>query len=306
MPASSRVRRVTRRLAELLRVCQGSKPWRCRRIGRRAHRSAGSLAAAGPGPAVGIDVSPPPRVEVVVTGIPRPIQLALDADGRLVVLSQGWRGDAAGEIYRRRPPRLAAGGRDARAPGGDSLRRRAAQDELREPRRRSRERRSLPRRGERQSHLSARDATSGLQVMAVGLNHLLGGSAIALDPTGTARLHRLRESGDASSIRDAPAARRSTGSRDEGYRGPRGLPPRPPRASGRSRGAPTSLVPIFPRARKGRHRPRAALAAHRRGVAPDDDLVFLSAVGEVFEARVRRRAPPRRPPARRALPSDAT
>ena len=39
-------------------------------------------------------------VEVVVTGIPRPIQLAIDASGSLVVLSQGWRGDAAAEIYR--------------------------------------------------------------------------------------------------------------------------------------------------------------------------------------------------------------
>jgi hypothetical protein len=55
---------------------------------------------AGPGSAAGIDVSLPPRVEVVVTGIPRPIQLALDAKGGLVVLGQGWRGDAAGEIYR--------------------------------------------------------------------------------------------------------------------------------------------------------------------------------------------------------------
>ena len=39
------------------------------------------------------------RVEVVVTGISRPIQLAFDPSGGLVVLSHG-RGDAAGELYR--------------------------------------------------------------------------------------------------------------------------------------------------------------------------------------------------------------
>ena len=31
---------------------------------------------------------------------PAAVQLALDAAGRLVVLSHGWRGDAAAEIYR--------------------------------------------------------------------------------------------------------------------------------------------------------------------------------------------------------------
>src|SRR2546422_2838255 len=39
------------------------------------------------------------RFEVVATSIPRPAQLALTASGRLVVLSHGWRGDAAAEIF---------------------------------------------------------------------------------------------------------------------------------------------------------------------------------------------------------------
>ena len=60
----------------------------------------GGLLAAGPGAAASTDTLLPPSVEVVVTGIPRPIQLVLDAKGGLVVLGQGWRGDAAGEIYR--------------------------------------------------------------------------------------------------------------------------------------------------------------------------------------------------------------
>ena len=38
------------------------------------------------------------RIEVVATGVPRPAQLAFSA-GRLVVLSQGWRGDSAAEIF---------------------------------------------------------------------------------------------------------------------------------------------------------------------------------------------------------------
>src|SRR3989454_9820084 len=39
------------------------------------------------------------RFEVVATSIPRPAQLALTTAGRLVVLSQGWRGDSAAEIF---------------------------------------------------------------------------------------------------------------------------------------------------------------------------------------------------------------
>src|SRR5438445_5989019 len=53
-----------------------------------------------PRPAVSAEVAPGFRVDVVVTGVPRPIQLAIDPRGRLVVLSAGWFGDAAGEVYR--------------------------------------------------------------------------------------------------------------------------------------------------------------------------------------------------------------
>ena len=55
------------------------------------------------------------RVEVVVTGIPRPIQLALDAQGTLVVLGQGWRGDAAAELYRIDPRTYQANYQSAQA-----------------------------------------------------------------------------------------------------------------------------------------------------------------------------------------------
>src|SRR5258706_14927996 len=46
------------------------------------------------------EVAPDLRAEVVVVGVPRPVQLAVDASARLVILSHGWRGDAAAEIYR--------------------------------------------------------------------------------------------------------------------------------------------------------------------------------------------------------------
>ncbi len=57
--------------------------------------TAALLAQAGAPPAAGAEPGP----DVVATGIPRPLQLAID--GRtLVVLSPGVRGDAAGELYR--------------------------------------------------------------------------------------------------------------------------------------------------------------------------------------------------------------
>src|SRR5512132_1791472 len=49
--------------------------------------------------ALGREVSLPDRLEVVMTGVPRPLQLAIDRR-TLVVLSPGARGDSAGEIHR--------------------------------------------------------------------------------------------------------------------------------------------------------------------------------------------------------------
>src|SRR6266566_585904 len=45
------------------------------------------------------EASMPAGLEVVATGVPRPLQLALDRR-TLVVLGPGARGDSAGEIYR--------------------------------------------------------------------------------------------------------------------------------------------------------------------------------------------------------------
>lgn len=50
--------------------------------------------------AAGAPSSPALRVDVVATGVPRPLQLVLDRAGVLVVLSPGAGGDSAGEIFR--------------------------------------------------------------------------------------------------------------------------------------------------------------------------------------------------------------
>lgn len=56
------------------------------------------LAVARMGGAADVSVGPGVLAEVVVTGIPRPLQLAFGPGGSLIVLSQGLGGDAAGEI----------------------------------------------------------------------------------------------------------------------------------------------------------------------------------------------------------------
>src|SRR5262249_61573033 len=51
------------------------------------------LRAADVGLAAGM------RIEVVATSIPRPAQLAFSTSGSLIVLSHGWRGGSAAEIF---------------------------------------------------------------------------------------------------------------------------------------------------------------------------------------------------------------
>ena len=182
--------------------------------------------------------------------------------GTLVVLSHGWRGDAAAELYRidlrgSLPVDAAAG-----APGRDPLCRRAAQDGVRKPRGGPAERGSLPRRGERQPHLSARGRPAATGWSAVGLNHLLGGSAIALDPRG--RLVFLDYASPETHLRsETPLPPSLDWLTQEGYRGPVVF-----RLDVRERAAAPaarrSARADLAAGRNGRHRPGAALAAHRR------------------------------------------
>jgi len=227
-------------------------------------------------PARGADVPAGFRVEVVVTDIPRPLQLALDERGALVVLSQGWRGDAAGEIYRvdlrsslpvdatrasrlvipfpDEPRKTTLGSLAVESGTGDLF--------LGE---------------ENGNRIYRLGAGPRLQPMVVGLNHLLGGSAIALDPRG--RLVFVDYASPEMHLRsEAPLPPSLSWLTEEGYRGPvvfrigvheeRALPRRA-----------DLLVPILPHGET-----KVAEAPWRLiGVtAVGDDLAFLSAVGEVL------------------------
>jgi hypothetical protein len=238
----------------------------------------GWLPAASPRQAAGADVSAGLRVEVVVTGIPRPIQLALDAQGALVVLSQGWRGDAAAEIYRidlrgstpvdaTRAPRVVipfAGEPRKTAFGSLAVDPKSGDLFLGE---------------ENGNRIYRLGADQRLQAVAVGLDHLLGGSTIALDSRG--RLVFLDYASPETHLRsETPRAPSLSWLTDEGYRGPvvfrvdvHEERPLPRRAD--------LLSPILPQ----RGTPRAGREPLWRliGVTPaGDDLIVLSAVGEVF------------------------
>ena len=237
------------------------------------------LLASSPRPASGADVSAELHVDVIATGIPRPIQLALDARGGVVVLSHGWRGDAAAEIYRidlggtlpvdaaRQPHVVVAFTDEARKTVFGSL----ALD---------------PRSGdlflgeENGNRIYRLGADQRLQAVAVGLNHLLGGSALALDRQG--RLVFLDYASPETQLRsETPLPPSLSWLIEEGYRGPlvfrvdlREQRPLPRRAD--------LLAPILPR---GGTVPAGQEPVWRLiGVtaAAGDDLVLLSAVGEVF------------------------
>src|SRR2546426_5335403 len=139
--------------------------------------------AARPGAAWGVQAAPGLIAEVVVTDVGRPIQLAFDRGGRLVVLSHGRRGDAAGEIHRLdvtqalpidagRAPRVVIPFSEApRKPtlGSLAVDPRTGDLYLGEEN------------GNRVYHL---ETHSRLTAVAVGLQHLVGGSSIALDGDG--------------------------------------------------------------------------------------------------------------------------
>jgi hypothetical protein len=140
-----------------------------------------ALAATAASAQSPIEVEAEYRTDVVVTGVPRPVQLATDAAGRLVILSHGWRGDAAAEIYRvhvagppvdvSRSPRMVVPFASTRQAAFGSL----ALD---------------PRSGdlfmgeENGNRVYRLDARGGLTLFGIGLNHLLGGSTLCFDRSG--------------------------------------------------------------------------------------------------------------------------
>ena len=123
------------------------------------------------------------RIEIVATDVPRPAQLALTTSGRLVVLSHGWRGDSAAEIYWLDPagvlPINASHAPRLVIPFAEGPRKTALGSLAVEPR--SGDLYLGEENGNRIYRLAA---ARRLSPLAVGLNHLLGGSSIALDPQG--------------------------------------------------------------------------------------------------------------------------
>ena len=229
---------------------------------------AGVLALAWGAPAA-------ERVDVVATGIPRPLQLVWD--GRvLVVLSPGARGDSAGELYRvpvgvdapvdqSRRPRTRIPFADAAATLGSMALDPTSGD--------------LFLGEENGTRIWRLEADERLTLYATGLRRLVGGGALALD-----RLGRLVLVDYADPFLSQPDERPPPGLeqlREEDYRGPLifrlGHDPtiRLPRRL-------DYLAPLFPRAWS--RRTGDSVLPHLISLVPlaNDELVLLTSSGELF------------------------
>jgi hypothetical protein len=227
--------------------------------------------AADPSLAAGV------TVDVVATRIPRPVQLAFSAAGTLVVLSHGWRGDAAGEIFW-----LNLGGA---LPVDASRAPRLVIPFSEEPRKAAF--------GSLALHPSLADIFLGeengnriyrlteekkLTPLAVGLHHLVGGGGIVFDPEG--RLVALDFVSTDTQLRSEttppPTLYWLAG---EGYQGPLVF-----RIDPREGPQPRRLdlmAPLFPRgwgrAGVARSLPRFIAVT----ATPGGDLVLLDSLGEL-------------------------
>jgi len=242
----------------------------------------------------GVSEAQPSRVaqiEVVATAVPRPAQLALTASGRLVVLSQGWQGASAAEIYWLDPtgakpidaslaPRLVipfSEGPRKTALGSLALDPRSGDLYLGE---------------ENGNRIYRLVGARRLSTLAVGLNHLLGGSSLTLDREG--RLVVLDYASFESQLRsESPAPPALEALAAEDYTGPlvfridpEADVPLPRRLE--------VVAPIFPRppVRRIVGEPLHKFIA----VVPfgNDSLALLNSVGEVLilssEGQLRRLA----------------
>jgi hypothetical protein len=225
-----------------------------------------------------VQVGSPPRIEIVATGIPRPVQLAFDGSERLVVLSHG-RGDAAAEIVWLDPtgPAPVDASRLPRVViPFSSLPRKTAFGSLA----------VHPKSGElflgeeNGNRIYRLTADTRLVPLVVGLNHLLGGSSLAIDREG--RLVVLDYASFEAQLRsEAPLPPSLDWLAGEAYQGPlvfRIDPgddvPLPRRLE--------LIAPVFP---KPPMRRVAGEPLHRLiSVAPRDqgDLALLNSVGEVL------------------------
>jgi hypothetical protein len=226
-----------------------------------------------------VHVAPGFQAEIVATAIARPIELAFDGAGRLVVVSHGWRGDAAAEIYRldvgrphpvdaSRLPRLVipfAEGPRKTAFGSLAVDPRSGHLVLGEEN------------GNRVYRLTA-DAR--LSPLAVGLHHLVGGSSLAFD--GQGRLVVLDfVSSDTRLRTETPLPPDLDWFTGEGYHGPLVFRfdsaeaiPLPRRLD--------VLAPEFPRGGAARSTGESLPRFISVAAFPGGDLALLSSLGEVF------------------------
>ena len=123
------------------------------------------------------------RIEVVATSVPRPAQLAFTASGRLVVLSHGWRGDSAAEIFWLDPtgalPVNAALVPRIVIPFAEGPRKTALGSLAVHPKTQD-----LFLGEENGNRIYRLAADQHLTPVVVGFNHLLGGSSFAIDALG--------------------------------------------------------------------------------------------------------------------------
>ncbi len=249
---------------------------------RRA--GAGALALAlglgAPAPArAQVEPAPGWRVEIVATGVPRPVDLHLDAAARLVVLSHGWRGDAAAEIVRLDPrggpldasrvPRLVV-------PFSEEPRKVAFGSLAVDPR--SGDLFLGEENGNRIYRLAA--APARLALFGVGLNHLVGGSALAFD--GRGRLVVLDYASPDVQLRaETPPPPGLESLAGDAYHGPVVLRVDPDEDLALPRRL-DLVAPVFPRAPARRAGVEPMFRLVSVAAAPGGDIVVLSSIGEVI------------------------
>ncbi len=211
-------------------------------------RGGGAILAAAllVSAALGREASLPDGLEVVVTGVPRPLQLAIDRR-TLVVLGPGARGDSAGEIHRvdldgafpvdvSRRPRVRVPFLDGRLATLGSM---ALEPTTRD----------LFLGEENGTRVYRLDADERLSLYVDGLRRLPGGSALAFD--GAGRLLLLDHADPVISPGEERPPQGLEQFRDEDYRGPLvfrlSLDPTIPLPRRIDR-----MPPLFPRAWGGR------------------------------------------------------
>lgn len=254
----------------------------CLRLRRTVWALGGAFCLLGgtlpPSVTAEVSVATGLRVEVVVTGIPRPIQLAFDAAGSLVALSHGWRGDAAAEIYHlslggsfpvdvSRAPRVVipfAEGPRKTAFGSLAIDPRSGDLFLGE---------------ENGNRIYRLTADKRLTPFAVGLQHLVGGSSLAFD--GKGRLVVLDFASAEGQLRsETPPPPALDWLTTEGYHGPLVFRLDPAEDMPLPRRL-DLVAPLFPKGAKRVPRvfpPRFISVA----TSPAGDLLLLSSLGEGF------------------------